>query len=116
MQIQGFYDAGHVARRLGVSREDVIRWADKPTANFPIPIAELLQDKGRNRPIWSSSQLPALRTWLAARLNLSNPESHWALIDRRKEQPGGHQDQLAMFPLAHSEPDEGPDGLFAVPC
>lgn len=116
MEIQGFYDAGHIARRLGVPRDDVIKWADKPTANFPLPVAVLLQDKGPGRPIWNKSQVPALRAWLAARLGLSDPESHWRWIDRGVKHPGGHQDQMAMFHVKQQETDEGPDGLFQIPC
>lgn len=112
MEIQGFYDAGHIARRLGVKRDDVIRWADRPTANFPIPVAVLLQDKGPGRPIWNKNQIPALRAWLANRLKLSNPEAHWSLLDRGGEQPGGHQDQMAMFHVKPEKKDEGSDGLF----
>lgn len=113
--IQGFYDAANVARRLGVKREDVMKWANSPTAKFPLPSAVLLQDSGKGRPLWAKDQIPALRNWLAARLNLSDPAAHWALIDRGGEQPGGHQDQMAMFPM---EPDgeKKPDpGLFPVP-
>jgi hypothetical protein len=116
MQIQGFYDASHIARRLGVPREDVMKWANKPTANFPIPVAVLLQDGSKDRPIWSEAQVPALRAWLAARLNLSNPAAHWLLIDRNEKQPGEHQDQLAMFHVKHPKAVEEPDGLFPAPC
>lgn len=115
MEIQGFYDASHIARRLGVKRDDVIGWANRPTASFPIPIAVLLQDKGASRPIWNKEQLPALRDWLAKRLGLSNPEAHWALIDRGEVQPGGHQDQMEMFPMGRSEKEKQPDdGLFSI--
>lgn len=115
MEIQGFYDASHIARRLGVPRDDVIKWADRPTANFPLPVAVLLQDKGPGRPIWNKSQVPALRAWLANRLNLSDPEAHWSLLDRGGKQPGGHQDQMSMFHVKPAKYDREPDGLFPAP-
>lgn len=115
MEIQGFYDASHIARRLGVARDDVLKWADRPTANFPLPVAVLLQDRGPGRPIWNKAQVPALRTWVANRLGLSNPQAHWDLLDRGGKQPGGHQDQMAMFHVKQTEKDEGPAGLFAAP-
>lgn len=115
MLIQGFYDASHVARRLGVNRDDVVKWANSPTPSFPLPTAVLLQDSGKDRPVWAREQLPALRAWLASRLGLSDPEAHWSLIDRGGEQPGGHQDQMAMFHVKHPEVDGEPDGLFPVP-
>lgn len=115
MEIQGFYDATHIARRLGVPRGDVMRWANSPTAKFPLPTAVLLQDPGKERPLWSDNQVPALRAWLAARLNLSNPDAHWALIDRGGEQPGGHQDQMAAFCIEQPEKEQESDaGLFSV--
>jgi hypothetical protein len=112
-QIQGFYDATHIARRLGVKTSEVMRWVNSPTARFPLPIAILLQDNGKDRPIWSRDQVPELRAWLARRLNLSNPAAHWALIDRGGEQPGDHPDQMAMFQATHDGPAES-DTLFAV--
>lgn len=117
IEVQGFYDAAHMARRLGVKPTAVLRWADKPTANFPLPVAVLRQDSGKDRPLWAESQLPAMRTWLAARLNLSDPASYWELVDRGGTPPGGHQDQMAMFSVEADtqktrEPD---DGLFAAP-
>ncbi|MFE0472436.1 hypothetical protein ACFW2V_12565 [Streptomyces sp. NPDC058947] len=115
MEIQGFYDATHIARRLGVEREDVMKWANRPTANFPIPVAVLRMDSSKDRPLWSERQVPALRAWLAARLNLSNPTAHWELVDRGGEQPGGHQDQVAMFCIEQPEKEkESEPGLFSV--
>lgn len=113
MEIQGFYDATHIARRLGVNREDVIKWANSPTAKFPVPVAVLLQDSGKDRLVWAREQVPELRAWLASRLNLSNPKAHWDLIDRGGEQPGGHQDQMAMFQVTPSREIEG-DALFPL--
>lgn len=115
MEIQGFYDTAHIARRLGVPHQDVTKWANSPTAKFPLPVAVLLQDSGRDRPIWAQEQLPDLRAWLAARLNLSNPEAHWALIDRGEKQPGGHQDQMVMFSIEQDNAAlEHEDDLFSL--
>lgn len=111
-KIPGFYDAAHVARRLGVPRDDVMKWTNSPTANFPIPVAVLIQDSGKDRPIWADHQVPDLRAWLAKRLDLSDPVSHWALIDNGGKPAGGHQDQMQMFDiLADEVPD---DALFPV--
>lgn len=115
MEIQGFYDASHVARRLGVERNIVMKWANNPTPNFPLPVAVLLLDSGKDRPLWSRNQIPALRAWVAARLNLSDPASHWKLVDRGEEPPGGHQDQMAMFPIEQAEKEpESEAGLFSL--
>lgn len=112
MKIQGFYDASHIARRLGVPRADVLKWAASPTAKFPIPAAVLVQDSGKDRPIWAENQVPDLRAWLARRLDLSDPAAHWALIDSGGKPAGGHQDQMPMFDiLADEVPD---DTLFPV--
>lgn len=113
MQVQRFYEASDVARCLGVKWNEVTKWANVPTANFPLPVA-VLGPEG-NRPLWQAEQIPALRGWVARRLNLSNPESRWLLIDNGGEHPGGHEDQMAMFPMEQQDqPDPEPDGLFVI--
>jgi hypothetical protein len=97
--VQTIYDATYVARHLGVNKLTVINWVDRPTAAFPMPLFSVRYgDKPRQEnPGWSAEQLPLLREWLAHRLGLSNPAAHWEVIDRGEEQPGGHQDQGALF-------------------
>lgn len=113
MQVPRFYEASDVARCLGVKWNEVTRWANAPTANFPLPVA-VLGPEG-NRPLWNSGQIPALRAWFAARLGLSNAEARWSLIDSGEEHPGGHEDQMEMFPVGKEVASaERPDGLFAV--
>jgi hypothetical protein len=102
-----------VARFLGVKWNEVVGWSNSPTAHFPLPVG-VLGPKG-NRPLWTLEQVPGLRAWLATRLGLSDPVAHWELIDRGGEQPGGHQDQMAMFAMEQAEKEKEPeDGLFSV--
>lgn len=113
MRIIRYLEASDVARFLGVKWNEVVGWSNSPTANFPLPVA-VLGPRG-NKPLWTLDQIPMLRAWLAVRLNLSDPASHWERVDRGEEQPGGHQDQMAMFhvdsPVNEKEPE---DGLFSV--
>jgi transposase len=88
-----------VAKHLGVSKSTVINWADRPTAAFPQPFASVRYGDAprQETPAWTRKQLPALREWLAHRLELSDPASHWEAVGRGEEYPGGHQDQEALF-------------------
>lgn len=97
--MQTFYDAAYVARHLGVTKANVTRWANKPTAAFPAPVASIRSGDGprQEQPAWSSEQLPLLRAWLAKRLGLSDPASHWEAVGRGEKHPGGHQNQGALF-------------------
>lgn len=114
MQLDEFCDAGTVAQSLGVKGGDVTKWADSPTPNFPLPCAVLRLKGGKRRPLWKASQIPDLREWLAGRLDLSDPAAHWAMVDRGEEQPGGHQDQMAMFSVESKTANEEPAGLFSL--
>lgn len=93
------YSQLYVARHLGVTPLTVTNWVDCPSGAFPMPVVYLVHNKdGRSDTVgWSAEQLPLLREWLAHRLNLSDPESHWALIERGGKPPGGHQDQAPLF-------------------
>lgn len=97
--MQTIYDATYVARHLGVNKSTVINWVDRPTAAFPMPAFSIRYgDKPRQEnPGWTADQLPLLRNWLAHRLELTDPAAHWAIVDRGGEQPGGHQNQVALF-------------------
>lgn len=111
MKVQRFYDAGHIASRLGTDTRTVLRWADRPTSSFPLPLYVFVDKDGKERPLWKEDQLPPLRAWLALRLNLSDPNEHWAMVDRGEEHPGGHQDQEELFAIRGQKQGE-PDGLF----
>lgn len=97
--MQTFYDATYIARHLGVTKAVVNGWANKPTANFPSPQASIRSgDKARQEsPAWTAEQLPLLRQWLASRLGISDPATHWEAIGRGERHPGGHLDQEALF-------------------
>lgn len=113
MRIQRFYAVNDVAKCLGVKWNDVLRWVKSPTPQFPLPVAVLGPDG--DKPLWASEQIPELRTWLAERLNLSDPAVHWARVDGGGEAPGGHEDQMDLFPVEAKElPDVEPDSLFTL--
>jgi hypothetical protein len=97
--MQTFYDVTYIARHLGVTKATVVRWANKPTASFPPPVASMRSGDGprQEQPVWSKEQLSLLRTWLAKRLELSDPLSHWEAVGRGEKHPGGHQNQGALF-------------------
>jgi hypothetical protein len=92
-----------ISRRLGVTESELMRWVDAPTASFPLPVASLIDAKGREKPLWNLRQLPELREWVAQRLALSDPAAHWLLIDNGGKPPGGHQDQGALFDTEGTE-------------
>lgn len=98
--MQNFYDATYIARHLGVTKANVMRWANKPTAAFPAPAASIRSGDGprQEQPAWTSDQLPLLREWLSNRLGLSDPALHWEAVGRGEKHPGGHLDQVALFP------------------
>lgn len=93
------YSQVYVARHLGVTAMTVVNWVDRPSGAFPMPVVQLVHNKdSRSETLgWNAGQLPLLREWLAHRLNLSNPQAHWALIDNGGQPPGGHQDQAPLF-------------------
>lgn len=97
--MEKLYSQIYVAKHLGVTPLTVTNWVDRPFGAFPMPVVHLVHDKdGRKESLgWSDDQLPLLREWLAHRLNLSNPEAHWAVIENGGQPPGGHQDQAALF-------------------
>jgi hypothetical protein len=93
------YSARYVAKHLGVTKLTVTNWVDRPFAAFPMPVVQVVDDdEGRHENLgWSAEQLPLLRDWLAHRLGLSDPASHWEAVGRGEKHPGGHQDQGALF-------------------
>lgn len=97
--MQTLYSPVYVAKHLGVTPSTVIGWANRPTAAFPMPAASVRYGDrpSQENPAWMADQLPELRTWLAHRLNLTDPAAHWALIDSDGQPPGGHQGQGALF-------------------
>lgn len=87
----------YVAPKLGVTTAELRRWTDAPTANFPQPVASLIDLKGREQPMWNTGQIPALRAWVAGRLALSDPAAYWALVDSGGKPAGGHLDQAPLW-------------------
>lgn len=114
MKVQKFYDAGHIAVRLGTETRIVTGWANRPTANFPLPLSVVVDKDGKEKPLWREDQLPPLRNWVARRLNLSDPAAHWARVDRGEKEPGDHQDQMAMFPVDPAKKQREPERLFSL--
>ncbi len=94
-----FYSHIYVAKHLGVTPLTVTNWVDRPSGAFPMPVVYLVHNKKERSDTvgWSADQLPLLREWLAHRLNLSNPKSHWEMIENGGQPPGGHQDQGDLF-------------------
>jgi hypothetical protein len=97
--VQTVYDATYVAKHLGVTKSVVVNWADRPTAAFPMPETSVRYGDSprQENPAWTKEQLPLLRDWLAHRLNLTDPASHWEAVGRGERHPGGHQNQGALF-------------------
>lgn len=97
--MEKLYSQIYVAAHLGVTPLTVTNWVDRPTAAFPMPVARIVHNKdGRTETLgWFADQLPVLREWLAHRLNLSDPESHWDLVEAGGKPRGGHQDQQPLF-------------------
>ena len=93
------YSTRYVTKHLGVARKTLIGWVNTPSAAFPMPVVHLMHDeKGSAEDFgWSASQLPLLRDWLAARLGISDPAAHWAVIDSGATPPGGHLDQAPLW-------------------
>jgi len=76
------HKAEYVARYLGVSKMAVLGWADTPTPKFPLPVHVLVESTRKpGVPLWASEQLPELREWLGARLNIRDPKKYWRTID-----------------------------------
>lgn len=97
--MQKCYSSRYVAKHLGVTNSTVINWVNRPFGAFPMPVVHMVDDEEGHRENlgWTRDQLPELRTWLAHRLNLTDPAAHWALIDSDGQPPGGHQGQGALF-------------------
>lgn len=114
VKVQRFHEASSIARHLATETKIVTGWANRPTANFPLPLSVVVDKDGKERPLWDEDQIPLLREWLALRLNLSDPATHWARVDRGEKDPGNHQDQMAMFAVERTAAQREPDGLFAL--
>lgn len=103
--MQTFYDIAYVARHLAVTMQAVKGWANSPTAQFPMPVSAVFSRPDQKQPtlMWTGDQLPRLRTWLAARLSVSDPAAYWQFIDDGRNPPGGHLDQEPLFEIGEPQ-------------
>jgi hypothetical protein len=95
--MQEYHDAHRVARHLGVPRGDVVKWAHNPLDGFPMPDGWLHAGTSVNpTPIWRESKLRELRSWLASRLEVADPDIYWAKVDElgAPKVPDGQMEML----------------------
>lgn len=86
-----YHSTKAVAAYLGTRQNYVSIWAKNGQDEFPNPASAHCDWSGKiTGRGWSDEQLPALRSWMERRLNLSSDEAvtHWEKVDKINEQRG----------------------------
>lgn len=106
-----FYGASYVAAYLGITLTTIHNWQKRDPEGFIQPEVTITGLSGKTSAVgWSPHQLPLLREWYAARIELDadTVDAHWALVDAdlaARHQVEEKKDEEPRVP-AHIHPDQ----------